>query len=522
MPFHRDYPVRPGIAALPVDAALPPAHRRLTLALPRWLPLLSIFLVAVTMRGFTLANLDTSWCLTMAEKVLDGQRLYVDIIDVNPPATVFLFIVPAMLGRLSGIPAEYIADALVFLAAALSLWLCGRILRPVGLSDQQRWTLATLCAAALLILPAYTFGEREHIALILFLPVLATAAVRARRAHPDLLLAIVTGVCGGIVAIIKPHFAIPIVCVSAVAALHARSWRPLFALENWIAAALLAVYVAVVVFAYPEFISDILPMAMVSYLPSKTPYLIMLEAFATPCWVAAVILTALLKRRAMVELPYSLLLAGSVGFFIEFYVQQKGWNYHSYPMLALALIALMMALIEQWREHVVPPAVGRLKRLSSAFAAAVIVAVAQTWLSICMLDPRPLAQAVEAVKAHPKIMVLSDVLCVSFPLTRMVGGTFVGRASQLWVTGTIWYRRKQGLQDPKTEALLDHYIARDKAMFAEDVAKNRPDVIIVDKGRDLDWMGWANSYPPLAAEMKLYEKFKTVGDFDVLRRRPGS
>lgn len=31
------------------------------------------------------ANTDVSWLLTVAERVLDGQRPYVEIIETNPP-----------------------------------------------------------------------------------------------------------------------------------------------------------------------------------------------------------------------------------------------------------------------------------------------------------------------------------------------------------------------------------------------------------------------------------------------------
>src|SRR5437762_14325079 len=34
---------------------------------------------------------DVSWLITVNEKMLAGQRLYVDIIEVNPPASIWLY-----------------------------------------------------------------------------------------------------------------------------------------------------------------------------------------------------------------------------------------------------------------------------------------------------------------------------------------------------------------------------------------------------------------------------------------------
>ena len=405
------------------SVSLPATAARLLL--PRWLPLVLLFLLAVVLRHGATINVDVSWCVTLAEKVLDGERLYVDVIEINPPATMFLYVVPALMGRLSGLPAEFFVDALVFLAAAVSLWLSSRIMRGSGIDGDAGWTLASVVAAALLILPVHTFGEREHVALITFVPLLAAAVRRAKGEPPAQTLAIAAGISGGITAIIKPHFAAAIICTAAVAALHARSWRTFFAPENWIAAALLAAYAALVAAAYPQFVSDVLPMVMALYVPAKIPFATILFDFATPIWLAATALTVLLKRRAVFAPPFSLLLAASVGFLLAFYVQQKGWPYQSYPMLALALIALAWAVIEQWREP--SPALARqFKRLAAGLSASLIVAASMVWLHL-HADTEALAAAVGPIMPQPKIMALSSYLWTGFPLTRTVHGTWVGR-----------------------------------------------------------------------------------------------
>ena len=97
------------------------AAKAARLSLPRWLPLALVCAVAVLLRHSTDDNPDVSWGLTMAERWLDGARLYVDIIKVNPPATVFLYVPPVALARLTGLRAEFFVDALVLLGAVGSL-----------------------------------------------------------------------------------------------------------------------------------------------------------------------------------------------------------------------------------------------------------------------------------------------------------------------------------------------------------------------------------------------------------------
>ena len=265
------------------------------LPLPRWLPLLLVLIAAVVLRHFIVPNSDVSWDLTVADKMLDGQRLYRDIIEVNPPATIYLYMLPAILGRLSGLPAEPFVDALVILAAGLSLWLSGRILgRARTMQGIDTAELAAVAAAVLLIIPAHTFGEREHIALIAFLPVLAVALLRADGERPGLWMAVAAGLCGGIIAIIKPFFAVPIVCTAVTAACFARSWRPIMALENWLAGGMLAAYSIAVAAAFPQFFADVVPLVLAVYVPAKLPLARMLVQYATPLWLTAWAMIALL------------------------------------------------------------------------------------------------------------------------------------------------------------------------------------------------------------------------------------
>ena len=497
--------------------ALPSLAR---LALPRWLPLVVVFILAVFLRQVLVANTDVSWGLVMAEKLLDGQRLYVDIIEVNPPATPYLYVGPALLARLAGLPAEFVVDGLVFLAAGLSLWLAGRILLKAGLvADGDAWLLATVVAVALTILPAQTFGEREHIGLITFLPLLAACAARAKGDAPSWSMVIAAGIGAGITVVIKPHFAAAILCTAAAAALCARSWRPLLALENWIAAALLAAYCAWVLLAFPQFVSDVLPLVMAVYVPVKAKFLKFIIHFATPLWVTALLLIALLKRRAALDPPFSLLLAASFGFSISFFGQQKGWSYHSYPMLALALIALVLAFIDRWHRAPSEPA-ERPKRLAIAIMTALIAGTTFCWMNFAV-DCSALAPAIRALKSHPKMLALSSDLAIGHPLTRQVGGIWVSRVSALWITAGVWLRRRNETLDPQTDARLEVYAARDRAMLAEDIARHQPDVILVDLMKTIDWLAWARSDPALAEQMRSYRDYQKLDDVLILRRADG-
>jgi len=153
--------------------------------LRKWLPLVLILGAAVAVRHFVIANTDVSYAITLSEKVLDGQRLYTDLIEVNPPASTFLYLPAVVLARMFGLAPELVVDSLVFIGALVSLGITAGIIRHYRLLDGlSGWSLATFTLAVLTILPAQTFGEREHVALIAVLPALAVLAARGNGAKP--------------------------------------------------------------------------------------------------------------------------------------------------------------------------------------------------------------------------------------------------------------------------------------------------------------------------------------------------
>ena len=163
-------------------------------ALRTWLPLALILAAAMAVRHFVGANTDVSWEITLSEKILDGQRLYIDLIELNPPASTFLYLPAVALARALGLAPEIVIDALVLTGALVSLAIAGDIVRRYRLLDDwQSATAAVLTLAALTILPAQTFGEREHIALIAVLPALALLVARADGVKPLLWHCLVAG-----------------------------------------------------------------------------------------------------------------------------------------------------------------------------------------------------------------------------------------------------------------------------------------------------------------------------------------
>src|SRR6476646_9822597 len=89
---------------------------------PAWALAVGLALLAALLQS-TLIPLDgdISWLITVSERVLDGQRLYVDVIEVNPPASVWLYLPWVALARLLGARPEAVIVTVTIAGALLSL-----------------------------------------------------------------------------------------------------------------------------------------------------------------------------------------------------------------------------------------------------------------------------------------------------------------------------------------------------------------------------------------------------------------
>jgi hypothetical protein len=480
-----------------------------------WL-LLAVAAAALALRLVLPIATDVSWLLTAGDKTLDGARPYLDFLEVNPPASIWLYLPAVWLARLTGLTAEFVTGALIFAGTFASLWLALRIaargrLFPSDILPQ----LAALFAAVLLILPAQTFAQREHIALIAFIPALALYACRASGRPVALDQVVVAGLLAGITVAIKPHLVFALIFAAAVAAFYARSWRPFFAFENWIAALVVLAYGAIVWFAYPAFISDVLPLVSAIYVPVRASLWKFLIHFATPIFALTALVIFALTRSRTPSPPFAILLAAAAGFAVSYYAQQKGWSYHSYPMLALIVAAAVIAFARRWHGAGNETSIERMRRLASAILVALLAGAAFVWMNFAV-DMRALAETISKSAPRPAILSISADIAVGHPLTRQIGGNWVGRVCSQWIAaGALILKLETG--DPAARAKLDTYEARDRAMLIEDIRRAKPDIILVDRIR-FDWLAWAKADPALAKELTNYRALDTINDVLILRR----
>ncbi|HXW19899.1 MAG TPA: hypothetical protein VEK35_05290 [Roseiarcus sp.] len=520
-----------------------------------WLePAAIVLAFAILAQALEYTSTDVSWMITLSEKMLGGAKPYVDFIEFNPPGSMYLYMPGVYLAKLTGLPPEFAVAVFGFVAIVGSMTICASILRSAGLADRLGPIGLALAAAILALLPSRAFDQREHLALVAGLPLFAMMIARVRGARVVASLQILAGLGGAIMVAIKPHFALTIAAVLPYLVWRA-GWRAVAAsLEFYVAALVLLVYALLVVTFFPAYLEVDAPLAWALYAPTREPMLAMLtQSSGFLCWLVLVVYLAVLARDELTEPAVAVPALASLGAVIGFLAQGKAWPYQSYPAVALIALALGFALRGEanisrrlgvgavWCvafvaiERLAPGvaayaqpvtlaicvfflAVGLLSAGSPEWRAraarltvpalASAIAFAYVWFSHLNDSPR-LQAAASRLGAHLKVMAISQDLGVGFPFTRQIEGVWAQRVPSLWITSSA-QRLLEESKDPAERARLESYLRFDRDTLLQDIAENRPDIILISN-RFGEFRRWAFADPSIAAALAQYRLYAKDG-----------
>lgn len=473
---------------------------RLTDRSTAWAILGACALVAILGQALMIpVDADVSWLITVSEKVIAGQRLYVDVFEVNPPASVWLYLPQVFAAHALGLRPEALIVAVTVALALLSSALTLVLAR--GLSDPPSPTsLALALGGVTLILPGGLFAQREHLALLLALPLCALAALVAGKRHVGATRMLLAGVAAGAVIVIKPHFALAIAAPASYAVWRSRSLRP-FAIAAVAAAAILAVYAHSIWLFAPAYTAR-LEMLAELYIPMREGWGRLL-AGPVVLFPAALALLLWWLRGPGWRSMAAVLAWCALGFTIAALVQGKGYWNHALPAVALLIVAVTVQAGGAPADR---------RRLS--LVALLALAVGSTFATARIRPPSGLVEALRRVAPpRPAMIALGTELGTGHPAVRLVDGRWVGSRASLFTAAGVRYRTAGGSEPRSAE--LERWYREDLAILARDVRHGRPDVLLVERD-DLPWLAREPEIRPLLAR---YRPAARAGGIEIWLRR---
>ncbi|MGI8705594.1 MAG: hypothetical protein ACR2JJ_07350 [Sphingomicrobium sp.] len=424
---------------------------------------------------------DVSWLITVAERILWGDRLYLDILEVNPPASVWLYLPLVWLAQLSGLPAEAVVVATFVVAGLASIWATVRLASSLDGSTLSLWLSATL-GLVVLVLPMALFAQREHAALILAFPALTALAVIAEGKPLGRRALLSCGFAAGVIIVIKPYFLLAVIAPALWAAWKRRTLSPL--LPGIAAGATAIGLYAIAVLLFARSYLDWVPVIAHTYAPMHELWW---KVFVGPTlYPAMCVALAILMRPPRIPSMVAMWALGSAGFVLAAFLQGKNYPNHWLPGAGMALAAAFALLAQPGIKPVRKAAVG-------GGLAAVSLMAMYYWA----IRPDPaVATVIQRVgPPAPKMIALSPQLTTGHPVTRNVGGQWVGSRPSLFLAGASLF---VGLEDE----IARRAYREDIRSFAIDVQRHSPDIVLVDR-KSKEWLMGEEEIAPAMGRYRL-------------------
>ena len=303
----------------------------------RWPEILMLATLAAAwwaMRSIPVSH-DIVWQMWIARQLLGGATLYQDILEVNPPLWFWLALPVQKAAQVLGMAPQKAIVSAIFIYAVVAQLLFAALI--AELSPRRRAWLLAVGAIAAIILPLKEFAQREQIALIAAIPYCALAARRAEGRDVPWWLAAAIGLFSAVGFALKHYFIAPLVVLELWVLWRRRpAWHP-FRPELLMLLAAALLYAAAMYVWAPAYMSTMVPMVTLACFGyESTLQFQLLNPFVFFWVIGGCILFVL--RSPLRPLTAASIVA-TVGFAFSYFVQQKGFNYHTLPATGLLFLA---------------------------------------------------------------------------------------------------------------------------------------------------------------------------------------
>ena len=419
---------------------------------------LAVTAVMTVLRLGGTVDSDVAWQLWIAGRLHAGARLYRDIIEVNPPLWFWMAVPVDRAADWLHVRIEAVLAVAIGCFSAISVATTDRLL--TRLRRGHRTMFLGFAAMVLMGIPWVHLGQREQIVLIGTLPYAALVAARRQGETVSTRLAVLIGVIAGLGFALKHYFLIVpgLLELWLIAGLR-RGWswrRP----EILVLVGFGLLYAAGFLLLARDFLTIVVPLVRLSYGQLGAPSV--LHLFGPFAMVGLVLLCMLaahvnvLRNQAPLA---SALFVASVAFAAVYFIQAKGWVYHSIPLLGCTSLALAALLAES-------DAPMRALRLAAPALLALpllLTAEEQTHPSL----PGPdLNDAISGLQPGDPVGFLAVETAVPWSVTLQHKFQYPSRYMGHWMLGAVVQNERQGNPDPRLTALGQQVVSETVQDFA--------------------------------------------------------
>ncbi len=464
---------------------------------------------------------DIAWLLYVARNWMAGQRLYEDLIEVNPPLIIWLYAVPAAIAGWLEVMPKLVA-VLTFAAMVLgAAWWTACLLRGQGPLFARRVPVFAAISIVLLLLPGVEFGQREHLMSAALLPYLVLMAKWLDGQAESRLPALAAGIVAGLACSLKPTYGFAFLLPEAICLI---ATRRVLRTAPIVAVASAIVYVGAILLFCPAFLTRAVPLALALYGGTDTPLMgLLFDARTLVLGISATLGLWAITRRALATRSgfsshlMTILVSFALGAGIVYLMEGKDWFYHRLPSIVATVLALVLwcaEILPRWR--VVLPAQQRLPSAVLAGFALLVFGYADVvrlrpWVEAAVEPELSTEVRLEKIIRREKVhsyVAFSEWIGLGFPVVNNTGVIWTSRFDSMWaLKGELWRARLDGRAPQQWP--IRRWVARD-------FITGCPDLVVVDaRSGAVNFVSVLVASDPSFAQV--WTRYRQIAQFSGLR-----
>ena len=465
-------------------------------------------------------NHDVAAVLNFSQRWLAGERLYADLIDVNPPLIFVLNLLPAFLAEWTPLDGVQALQLCLLTLGGMSWRLCALLRRDRAEGAAERAALDALVPLALVV-SGYDFGQREVIMATCALPYCVLAARRMEGRSTPAGPRLATLLLAAVGFALKPHFLAVAGTVELTVLVRRGLRRGVRDGAPWLMAAVWLLYLAAIPVLFPEYLGHVVPLVWQYYLDlgGNDAWRVLLGEDMGEATLLLLLLLPLALRRGAGSLPVALA-AAATGAFASAWVQHKGWTYHVAPILMLGSV-LAGLLVARWADATLPPA--RARASAPAMAAVLAAGVA---LFVVRGGEAPFREFhFSGTKAGrltawlkreaygERLLILTPDIFPVYPALNYAHAQSTLRTMNMWLLQGVYRvcpENGERYRQPWEMSRAEFFVYR---TVAEDFARAPPTAVLITRnpgipwcGREFDFVDYFSRHPLFAAEWRNYRQ----------------
>lgn len=478
----------------------------------------SVLVCSVLVPVVFLPNWDVAWHFEMAQRLLEGGKLYDEILDVNLPLAIYIYVPFVFLSNLIGGSPYFWLSCGIANLIMLSIVVkerCTLVAR--SRRDWRQLGGSIGLVFVLAFLPAISFGKLEHLAVLLTLPYLLARLSGSARPNELRMTELVTlSILAGVGFSLKPFFLLPWLVSQFV--VTRREWNERNVLLIVLSGLPMALQFLAITIYFPDLIGlyQTFGASYAAFWHVPT-HLILQDTLYIPA-----ALTILLVSSGMVLESHRILVRGfgwiGLAWFVTGLVQGKGWNYHFLPAQLMLILGGLSAVVyfgEAMRRRAV---------YGLIVASVLLTALAGLRNGIVELDyPARRSQLPSELRDLPdgmSALVLSVRMVSAYPLLGEIGSRNVGSLPIPWPLQVEYGQAGHPGRFVPVRLPLE-MVTPESVLFTtvvDDMVARKPELVLVSDGTDplfndayFDYVSYFSQDEAFRREMLRYEKGPKLG-----------